>query len=404
MRFRPSALVVYLTARHMLTVLVVVLCLTQPIPSTVDVATALAIALAAFIAGRVVFQAEGETHFDLGGPCAVAAVLLLPPPLCVAALGPSLALAHLIKWGRQTEWPKRWYNFSHHLTAPLATSLVLHAAGVGVVVSLPSALGEALAVVFALLLYYAFDSMGAAALFAVLSRGTLWMHLRQQVSLSALTELGASASGAAVAIVWHANPLLVALFAAPFYTVRTAMAARAGEIAAVRAANHDVLTGLANRRAFMDVLVREEARAQRGGGPPSLIAIDLDGFKPINDTYGHAAGDAALKAIAAVLEAECRSYDVVARFGGDEFALLLPDTTTEGAYAMAENILACIMAAPVVPNAEAYRMSASLGVATLFQHAETSEALLEVADTALYYVKHGAKCGITVAAPLAPAA
>jgi len=107
MRFRPSALVVYLTARHMLTVLVVALCLAQSMCSTVDVATALAIALATFVAGRVVFQAEGETHFDLGGPCAVAAVLLLPPPLCVAALGPSLALAHLIKWGRQTEWPKR---------------------------------------------------------------------------------------------------------------------------------------------------------------------------------------------------------------------------------------------------------------------------------------------------------
>jgi len=397
MRFRPSALVVYLTARHVLMILVVALCLAQSMCSTVDVATALAIALATFVAGRVVFQAEGETHFDLGGPCAVAAVLLLPPPLCVAALGPSLALAHLIKWGRQTEWLKRWYNFSHHLTAPLATSLALHAAGVGVVVSLPSALGEAVAVVAVLLLYYAFDSMGAAALFAVLSRGTLWMQLRQQVGLSALTELGASASGAAVAIVWHANPLLIALFAAPFYTVRTAMAARAGELAAVRAANHDVLTGLANRRAFMDVLVREEARAQRGGGAPSLIAIDLDGFKPINDTYGHAAGDAALKIIAAVLEAECRSYDVVARFGGDEFTLLLPDTTTEGAYAMAENVLARIMTTPVVPNDEAYRMSASLGVATLFQHAETSEALLESADTALYHVKHRTKRSIAVA-------
>jgi diguanylate cyclase (GGDEF)-like protein len=239
--------------------------------------------------------------------------------------------------------------------------------------------------------------MGAAALFAVLSRGTLWMQLRQQVGLSALTELGASASGAAVAIVWHANPLLIALFAAPFYTVRTAIAARAGELAAVRAANHDVLTGLANRRAFMDVLVREEARAQRGGGAPSLIAIDLDGFKPINDTYGHAAGDAALKAIASVLEAECRSYDVVARFGGDEFTLLLPDTTTESAYAVAENVLARIMATPVVPNDEAYRMSASLGVATLFQHAETSEALLESADTALYHVKHRTKRSIAVA-------
>jgi GGDEF domain-containing protein len=155
--------------------------------------------------------------------------------------------------------------------------------------------------------------MGAAALFAVLSRGTLWMQLRQQVGLSALTELGASASGAAVAIVWHANPLLIALFAALLYGADSHSSTRR-ELAAVRAANHDVLTGLANRRAFMDVLVREEARAQRGGGAPSLIAIDLDGFKPINDTYGHAAGDAALKAIASVLEAECRSYDVVARW------------------------------------------------------------------------------------------
>jgi diguanylate cyclase (GGDEF)-like protein len=112
-------------------------------------------------------------------------------------------------------------------------------------------------------------------------------------------------------------------------------------------ATSDPLTGLLNHRAFQERVENEVARAQRYGRPLAIVLLDLDYFKSINDSYGHQAGDAALMQAASLLEEGARAGDVLGRIGGDEFALLLPETTAEHALPIAERWAAEFRAAPV---------------------------------------------------------
>ena len=146
----------------------------------------------------------------------------------------------------------------------------------------------------------------------------------------------------------------------------------------------DPLTGLANRRAAHAALEQLVARSQRTGAPLSVLSLDLDHFKAVNDTYGHDVGDLVLVEFADVLTGSCRLSDTVARFGGEEFLLLLPDTATDGALVVAHRIQQA-MRAMITPTS-GHRMTASIGAATL-QPLETPAELLHRADNALYQAK-----------------
>jgi len=161
----------------------------------------------------------------------------------------------------------------------------------------------------------------------------------------------------------------------------------------------DDLTQLYNSRYLSQVLRRETKRASRSGRPLSLLFIDLDGFKGVNDTHGHLCGSSALVEAASVIRSSARETDVVARFGGDEFALVLPDTGSEGAVAVGERIRDRIAAHRFL-RAEGLqiRLTVSVGVATLPDVAASAEALVEAADQAMYRVKERGKNGICVAA------
>jgi diguanylate cyclase (GGDEF)-like protein len=160
----------------------------------------------------------------------------------------------------------------------------------------------------------------------------------------------------------------------------------------------DDLTRLYNSRYLNLVLRRETKRASRSGRPLSLLFIDLDGFKSINDTHGHLFGSRALVEAAAVIRQSARETDVVARFGGDEFALVLPDTGGEGAYAVGERIRERIAAFKfLVGDGLDIHLTASLGVATLPDAAASVEELVQAADMAMYHVKESGKNGIHVA-------
>jgi diguanylate cyclase (GGDEF)-like protein len=161
----------------------------------------------------------------------------------------------------------------------------------------------------------------------------------------------------------------------------------------------DDLTHLYNSRYLNVVLRRETKRASRSGRPLSLLFLDLDGFKSINDTHGHLSGSAALVEAAAVIRGSARETDVVVRFGGDEFALVLPDTGAQGAFAVAARIRDRIAAHKFLP-AEGinFHLTASVGVATLPDVAASAEELLHAADTAMYQVKDAGKNGIRAAA------
>jgi diguanylate cyclase (GGDEF)-like protein len=160
----------------------------------------------------------------------------------------------------------------------------------------------------------------------------------------------------------------------------------------------DDLTHLYNSRYLNLVLRRETKRASRSGRPLSLLFIDLDGFKEVNDTHGHLFGSRALVEAAAVIRSSARETDVVSRFGGDEFALVLPDTGGEGAYAVGERIRERIAAHRFLTgDGLDIHLTVSVGVATLPDVANSSEELVQAADKAMYRVKDSGKNGIQAA-------
>jgi diguanylate cyclase (GGDEF)-like protein len=164
----------------------------------------------------------------------------------------------------------------------------------------------------------------------------------------------------------------------------------------------DDLTHLYNSRYLNQVLRRETKRASRSGRPLSLLFIDLDGFKAVNDTHGHLYGSRALVEAAAVIRSSARETDMVARFGGDEFALVLPDTGSEGAFAVGERIRDRIAEYKFLTGDKLdIHLTASIGVATLPDVAASAEELVQAADKAMYQVKETGKNGIVAA--IAPA-
>jgi diguanylate cyclase (GGDEF)-like protein len=160
----------------------------------------------------------------------------------------------------------------------------------------------------------------------------------------------------------------------------------------------DDLTQLYNSRYLNSVLRRETKRASRSGRPLSLLFMDLDGFKSINDTHGHLFGSRALVEAAGVIRGSARETDVVSRFGGDEFALVLPDTGAEGAYAVGERIRERIAEHKFLAGIGLnLHLTASVGVATLPDVAASADELVQAADSAMYQVKDRGKNGIQAA-------
>jgi diguanylate cyclase (GGDEF)-like protein len=166
-----------------------------------------------------------------------------------------------------------------------------------------------------------------------------------------------------------------------------------------RLAATDGLTKIANRRTFEATLEREVARATRSAEHLSLVMIDIDHFKRLNDDNGHQAGDEVLRNVAAALSCECRDFDTPARYGGEEFAVVLPGCGPDEALVIAERLRAAVAAAPaVVP------ITASAGVATYPAHAGDADTLVRAADDALYESKRAGRDRTTISAGVPPEA
>jgi diguanylate cyclase (GGDEF)-like protein len=151
--------------------------------------------------------------------------------------------------------------------------------------------------------------------------------------------------------------------------------------------HHDALTGLLNRRAIEYLLDREDQRLQRFGDPFSVLLIDIDHFKRINDRLGHAAGDAVLCAVARTLQIKAREVDRVARYGGEEFCVLLPHTLHEGGMQAAERLREAVGQTSIPWNDELISVTISTGLACAAESGETLQGLLTRADEALYQAK-----------------
>jgi diguanylate cyclase (GGDEF)-like protein/putative nucleotidyltransferase with HDIG domain len=176
--------------------------------------------------------------------------------------------------------------------------------------------------------------------------------------------------------------------------------ARAYQVAQEQAIT-DSLTGLKTHRYFMEAMEAEWRRSPRSGRPFSLIMMDLDGFKQVNDRYGHLEGDKVLVAVARILEARSRQSNVVARYGGDEFALLLPEAGTEQAETLGERLCASFAADPYLASRS---VTASLGIATFPVHGATPDEILRVADSGMYLAKHDQGNRVRVASNPSPSA
>ncbi|MGD1105071.1 MAG: diguanylate cyclase, partial [Terriglobia bacterium] len=170
-----------------------------------------------------------------------------------------------------------------------------------------------------------------------------------------------------------ADQLAIALFNARAYQI------------ALEQAITDGLTGLKTHRYFMEALDREWRRSTRSGHMFSLIMMDLDGFKQVNDRHGHLEGDKVLTAVADLLNDQVRQSNVVARYGGDEFAIMLPETRTDQAEILAERLRANIEADGYLA---AHGVTASFGISTFPVHGPTQEEILRVADSGMYLAKH----------------
>ena len=160
---------------------------------------------------------------------------------------------------------------------------------------------------------------------------------------------------------------------------------------------HDPLTGLCNRRYLDESLSRELHRAQRGKSPLSIVMLDLDHFKPFNDTFGHDAGDALLRELAQVIQNKLRKSDICCRYGGDEFVLVLPDSSLADTQQRVEQICVAVKEKQIRnggPPLDAITISA--GVVGLPEHGSTAAELLQAADNAMYAAKQAGRNRIVV--------
>jgi diguanylate cyclase (GGDEF)-like protein len=160
----------------------------------------------------------------------------------------------------------------------------------------------------------------------------------------------------------------------------------------------DPLTGLYNRRFLEESLAREMARCKRKGVVFAVLMLDVDHFKSFNDTYGHEAGDVVLRSAAQAMQKNFREADIVCRFGGEEFVVVLPDTNPEGAAVSARHMLDIVRGLHVSHNGKTMgSITISIGLAMYPLHGDSVKALIESADKALYEAKGAGRDRLVVA-------
>jgi diguanylate cyclase (GGDEF)-like protein len=331
----------------------------------------------------------------ISGTAHIALILLFPPPLPLfIALGAAL----VAELPQRRPIYKRAFNACVAALAVGLTSLALAPIPAPLLLRPGHVAGALPALGLLIALYYLLSSAPLVGVLSLVTGRRPWAVWRAEQQPAVLPEVATVALGILVAVVWRFDPLLLALCAPPVAALHAALRTTARAFAAEERAETalvqasvDGLTGLLNHRAFHARLDEEIARAARTGRPLALLMIDLDDFRAVNNAHGHPAGDATLVAIAAAVRASVRTADIAGRYGGDEFAAVLPETDLDEALTVAERTRAAIAAATIEARGVAVRTTTSLGVACLPRHARTRDALIGAADGAAYAAKDAGK-------------
>lgn len=234
----------------------------------------------------------------------------------------------------------------------------------------------------------------------LIAPGERW--LAEPRTIFAVPLHGNSSGIVGILALWHTDPvrvdpdLIEAIeLLAPYAAMQMHQLHAYGSLQ--KLADHDALTGLYNRRVFEERMQREEEHFLRYRRPTSLLILDVDHFKRINDTFGHAAGDAVLKALASLLRSTVRGADLVARLGGEEFVVLLPETALAGAVEIAQRMRLQVETMVVEWQNTPIEVRVSVGVAACPECTTSPGTLLTAADAALYASKNGGRNQVTAA-------
>jgi len=326
-------------------------------------------------------QSEGTLSYHTTAVFLLPVALLLPPELAVLVA----IVQHVPEWLKKRQpWYIATFNiFNYTLTilAALASNrFIVHRESLIANHELRVALGG-----FAACLVFTIVNHGLLAQMFRLGRGVSYAESGLFTFESLSAELVLAALGVGVAIFWHTNPWLIPLALAPLILIHRSLSVPALQMEA----RVDPKTGLFNARHFAAALAEELARAQRFDRPLSLIMADLDLLREINNNYGHLAGDAVLKGIADVFRQQLRHYDIPARFGGEEFSILLPETPPEQALEIAERIRRAVAESQfeVETSSEPIHATVSIGVAGFPKDGTGANELIHQADLAVYRAK-----------------
>ena len=342
-------------------------------------ATFAVLAAAATIAHTFPVKSPRNAMYHTSVVFLVAAALLLPPELTVL-----IPLVQTVpEWLKDRyPWPIAGFNISNYTLNSLAawgTADLINGHGAGLIASSDARFAVA---GFAAAVSFAAVNHVLVAIILKLGRG----HSFRESGLFGVEGISVDVVltilGVSLAAFWNWNPWLIFAALAPLVVVHRSLS-----VPQLQAeARVDAKTGLYNARYFATTLAAEIARAARFERPMSLIMADLDLLRDINNSYGHLAGDAVLKGIAEIFHAELRHYDVPARFGGEEFSILLPETPPEQAMEIAERIRRAVAEREfeVETAAEPIRATVSLGVAGFPKDGADANELIHQADLAVY--------------------
>jgi diguanylate cyclase (GGDEF)-like protein/putative nucleotidyltransferase with HDIG domain len=344
-------------------------------------ATFIVLGSAAAIAQLFVVRTPRNQSYHTTVVFLIPAVMLLPPEL-VALIG---VIQHIPEWLKnRNAWYSQTFNICNWTISLLASWAAFHAT-VGADHLIPNhdlRLGLA--------------GMAAAAVCVAVNHILLapmlhffYSHSIRELGIfsfeSLSTDLVLAALGVGIGTFWDINPWLLPFAVAPLLLIHRSLSVPQLQ----EEARVDPKTGLFNARYFAATLAEELARSQRFERPMTLIMADLDLLRDINNTYGHLAGDAVLKGIAETFRTQLRHYDVPARFGGEEFAILLPETPPEQAFEIAERIRRAVAASSidVETSSEPIRATVSIGVAAFPRDGVDANELIHQADLAVYRAK-----------------